>query len=29
VLVSVPSSGATAPYASQVDAFAHDLAPRF
>lgn len=29
VLVSVPSSGAAAPYASQVDAFARDLAPRF
>jgi len=29
VLVSVPSSGATAPYAGQVDTFARDLAPRF
>ncbi len=29
VLVSVPSSGATAPYAGQVDAFARALAPRF
>ncbi len=29
VLVSVPSAGAPAPYASQVDQFAHDLAPRF
>ncbi|MEV6873809.1 hypothetical protein [Amycolatopsis sp. NPDC051128] len=29
VLVSVPSAGAGAPYAGQVDQFAHDLAPRF
>jgi hypothetical protein len=29
VLVSVPSAGAAAPYAGQVDQFAHDLAPRF
>ncbi|MGK3200274.1 hypothetical protein [Amycolatopsis sp. MEPSY49] len=29
VLVSVPSSGATAPYAGQVETFAHDLAARF
>ena len=29
VLVSVPSAGATAPYASQVAAFAHALAPQF
>ncbi|MEV6640081.1 hypothetical protein [Amycolatopsis sp. NPDC051371] len=29
LLVSVPSAGATAPYASQVDAFARALAPRF
>ncbi|MDX3195585.1 hypothetical protein PV458_44900 [Streptomyces sp. MN03-5084-2B] len=29
VLVSVPSAGAAAPYAGQVDRFARDLAPRF
>ncbi|SEF28742.1 hypothetical protein SAMN05421837_104298 [Amycolatopsis pretoriensis] len=29
VLVSVPSSGAAAPYAGQVETFAHDLAARF
>ncbi|EOD65903.1 hypothetical protein [Amycolatopsis vancoresmycina] len=29
VLVSVPSAGASAPYASQVDRLAHDLAPQF
>ncbi|WP_410608573.1 hypothetical protein [Amycolatopsis sp. lyj-109] len=29
VLVSVPSAGAAAPYAGQVDQVAHDLAPRF
>ena len=29
VLVSVPSAGETAPYAGQVEQFAHDLAPRF
>jgi len=29
VLVSVPSTGAAAPYAGQVDQFARDLAPRF
>ncbi|GAB3140581.1 hypothetical protein GCM10027258_21850 [Amycolatopsis stemonae] len=29
VLVSVPAAGATAPYAGQVEQFAHDLAPRF
>ncbi|MEU4251011.1 hypothetical protein AB0F15_26745 [Amycolatopsis sp. NPDC026612] len=29
VLVSVPSAGAPAPYAGQVDQFAQDLAPRF
>ncbi|WP_086851707.1 hypothetical protein [Amycolatopsis kentuckyensis] len=29
VLVSVPSAGAAAPYAGQVDQFARDLAPRF
>ncbi|WP_410637442.1 hypothetical protein [Amycolatopsis sp. lyj-346] len=29
VLVSVPSPGAAAPYAGQVDRFAQDLAPRF
>jgi hypothetical protein len=29
VLVSVPAAGAAAPYAGQVDRFAHDLAPRF
>lgn len=29
VLVSVPSPGGTAPYAGQVDAFAHALAPQF
>ncbi|MFJ7211385.1 hypothetical protein [Amycolatopsis sp. NPDC098790] len=29
VLVSVPASGAAAPYAGQVAAFAHDLAARF
>ncbi|MGW3992938.1 hypothetical protein ACWEF6_05560 [Amycolatopsis sp. NPDC004772] len=29
VLVSVPSAGAAAPYAGQVDGFARDLAPRF
>jgi hypothetical protein len=29
VLVSVPSAGATAPYAGRLDQFAHDLAPRF
>ncbi|WP_103347854.1 hypothetical protein [Amycolatopsis sp. CA-128772] len=29
VLVSVPSAGAAAPYAGQVETFAHRLAPRF
>ncbi|SFW56488.1 hypothetical protein [Amycolatopsis australiensis] len=29
VLVSVPAAGAAAPYASQLDSFAHHLAPRF
>ncbi|RSD19826.1 hypothetical protein [Amycolatopsis eburnea] len=29
LLISVPASGATAPYAGQLDQFAHALAPRF